>query len=59
MSGFINKKSRSWTEYFNLWGAKWKRKFAVLTNVGLVLFDENKMRKPSSFICLLGVELIE
>ncbi len=41
--GFIYKKSGSWTEYFRLWGGAvtWKRKYIIVTNVGLIIFDES------------------
>ena len=59
MSGYLFKKSRSWTDFLTLWGPSWKKKFAILTNVGLVMFEENQLRKPSQFICLISLELIE
>jgi hypothetical protein len=60
MSGYLYKKSNSWTEYFRLWGAKWKRKFLVLTNIGLLIFEENQaLRKPSKFICLSNTEIFQ
>lgn len=54
--GFIYKKSGSWTEYFRLWGGAvtWKRKYIIVTNVGLLIFDESQthqLRKPKKFIC--------
>jgi len=59
MSGFVYKKSGSWTEYFKIWGnATWKKKFLVLTNVGLLVFDQSQIglfRKPSKFISLVGI----
>ncbi|CDW84352.1 UNKNOWN [Stylonychia lemnae] len=58
MSGYLYKKSRSWTDFLTLWGPSWKKKFVILTNVGLVLFEENQLRKPSQFICLISLELI-
>eukprot|EP00347_Sterkiella_histriomuscorum_P016593 403352592 len=59
MSGFLYKKSRSWTEMFSFFGSSWKRKYVILTNVGLVMFDESNLRKPSQFICLLSMDLFE
>ena len=59
MSGFLYKKSRSWTQLFSFFGATWKRKYIILTNVGLVVFDESNLRKPSQFICLLSMDLYE
>lgn len=60
MSGFLYKKSRSWTELFSFFGGStWKRKYVILTNVGLVVFDETNLRKPSQFVCLLTMELYE
>lgn len=44
MYGHLEKKSRSWTEYLKvLWNgsATWKRKFYVLTNVGLLVYPDD------------------
>ena len=43
MYGVLEKKSRSWTEYIKvLWSGNgtWKRKFYVLTNVGLLVYED-------------------
>jgi hypothetical protein len=43
MYGHLEKKSRNWTEYLKvLWNgnATWKRKFYVLTNVGLLIYPD-------------------
>lgn len=57
MQGFLNKKSRSWTEYFYLWGQSWRRKLIILTNVGLLIFDENQLNKPSKFVSTVSMTL--
>jgi hypothetical protein len=49
MFGFLEKKSRNWKEYVKLlWGgsATWKKRFYVLSNIGLLVYEDNQMRKP-------------
>lgn len=50
MQGYLYKKSRSWTDYFYLWRSSWKRKFVILTNLGLLIFDESNLQKPKKFV---------
>jgi hypothetical protein len=49
MFGYLEKKSRNWTEYLKvLWGGspKWKKKYFVLTNIGLIVYADNQSKKP-------------
>ena len=62
-SGWIFKKSGSWTEYFRLWGGgvTWKKKFLLATNLGLLIFDESQihnLRKPKKFISAIDLASI-
>ena len=47
--GYLEKKSRNWKEYVKLlWGGSptWKKRFYVLSNLGLLVYEDDKMRKP-------------
>ena len=62
-SGWVFKKSGSWTEYFRLWGGSvtWKKKFLLATNLGLLIFDESQihnLRKPKKFISAIDLASI-
>lgn len=49
MFGWLEKKSRNWTEYLKvLWGGspKWKKKYFVLTNIGMIVYADDKSKKP-------------
>ena len=41
MQGYLFKKSRSWTQYLRLWGPTWKKQYLILTNIGLLVFEDN------------------
>jgi hypothetical protein len=55
--GYLYKKTFNWTEYFILWGSTWKRKFLILTDLGLLIFDENNLKKPSKFVSTFLLEI--
>jgi hypothetical protein len=62
MVGYLDKKSSHWTEYLKvLWSGKvtWKRKFYVLTNVGLLVYKENEFDKPKKLIHTVDMYLRE
>lgn len=49
MYGYLEKKSRNWKEYIKaLWGgsATWKKRFYVLSNIGMLVYEDETMKKP-------------
>lgn len=49
MYSYLEKKSRSWTELIRtLWSGNstWKKRFYVLTNLGMLVYEDQSMKKP-------------